>query len=231
MATRSSALQLLSSLSPGTFRIEKSPEFLGTNVASLDAVVQGFPRGAITEIFGPPSSGRTTVLHSFLHGATRAGEYCALIDASHSFDPESAKTSGINLSNLLWIKCVADNDKARMEKALKCVDLVLHGGGWGVIVLDLGDLSPQWVRKLPVSYWYRFRRAIEPTPTAMVVLEREPYVRACASLALEMQPARPDWQGAHADFRILQGAEVQVVPKKPVMRNTAVFQANALRAG
>ncbi len=226
---QSSALPRLPSLAPGLFPVQKTPDFISTKVAEVDVLLKGFPRGAITELFGPASSGRTTLLHAFLHSATQAGEYCALVDASNSFDPESAGNSGVTLNQLLWIRCKESNDKLRMEKALKCVDLLLHGGGWGGVVLDLGDISPQWVRRLPISYWYRFRRAIESTPTVMVVVEREPYVRACASLAIELQPERPDWKGAHPDFRVLYGAEVRIAPKKPVIRDSTVFRASALQ--
>ena len=225
---RSTAVNLLQSLLPGVARVEKNLEFLKTNVGNLDGLVHGFPRGAITEIFGPPSSGRTTLLHTFLASATRNGEYCALVDASGNFDPESAEKAGLDLSRMFWVKCNRSNDKVQMEQALKCADLLLHGGGWGVVVLDFGDISPLWLRRLPISYWYRFRRVIEPTPTVLVVLEQEPFVRACASLALELQPAQPNWAGAHADFRILESAEVRIALKKPVVRNTAVFSAQTL---
>src|SRR5947209_16691997 len=123
---RSQAANLLHSLLPGTARVSKQTEFVRTNVDRLDELVQGFPRGAITEIFGPPSSGRTSLLHTFLRSATRNGEYCALVDASHSFDPVSAEKSGIDLSHLFWVKCEKRNDKVQMEQALKCADLLLH---------------------------------------------------------------------------------------------------------
>src|SRR4051794_14284161 len=107
---RSSAVQLLHSLLPGIAHVDKKPEFIETNIESLDGLVHGFPRGAITEIFGPPSSGRTTLLHTFLASATRNGEYCALVDASGSFDPESGERSGLNLNKLFWVKCATSND-------------------------------------------------------------------------------------------------------------------------
>jgi hypothetical protein len=198
-------------------------EYLTTGINNLDALVNGFPRGAITELFGVASSGCTTVLQSFLSSATNQGEYCALVDASSTFDPISAAAAGVDLDRLLWVRC-----NGSIEKALKCTDLLIHAGGWGVIVMDLVDIPPQIVRRLPISYWYRFRRAVEHTPTTMVVMEREPYVKACASLALELTQVQPIWTGAHPDFRLLKGTRMRVMPKKPVQRETASFEAQAL---
>ena len=197
--------------------------FLTTHVQELNAVIEGFPRGSITEITGPASSGRTTLLETALAAATSRGEYCALIDASDSFDPHSAAAAGVDLTRILWVRCGGQADRA-----LKCADLLVHAGGWGIIALDLAGIAPQMVRKIPISWWYRFRLAIEDTPAALLVLEREPFVRACASLAIEMSPVKPVWSGGHADFRVLQATKVEARSKKPVRFETARFQASAL---
>jgi len=62
------------------------------------------PEGAITEIYGPRSSGRATLLHAALAAATNAGELCALIDAADAFDPCSASHAGVHLNRLLWVR-------------------------------------------------------------------------------------------------------------------------------
>ena len=135
-------------IAPGYLKPLVTPEFIRTNIQEADALLGGFPKGGITEIYGPPSSGRTTLLLSFMQSATSQGEHCALIDASNSFDPQSAQKSGVDLKRLLWIRCPADNDKTRMEQALKCGDMLAHGGGWGAIILDLSDISPQWIHRV-----------------------------------------------------------------------------------
>ena len=86
--------------------------FLTTHVSELNAVLEGFPRGAITEITGPASSGRTTLLETALAAATSRGEYCALIDAADSFDPHSAAAAGVDLTRLLWVRCGGQADRA-----------------------------------------------------------------------------------------------------------------------
>lgn len=177
----------------------------------IKGIVEGLPKGAITEVFGPPSSGKTTFLHAALAAAVQAGEYCTLIDVTGSFDPVSADASGVDLRRLLWVRCCG-----RLENALQATDMLVHGGGWGLLVLDLGDVAPAQVRKLPLSYWHRFRLAIQNTPAALLVIEKEPFVRSCASLAIEMKAAKPVWSGSHPTFRVLDAGEVEAAPRKPI---------------
>ena len=200
-----------------------SHELLTTKIDSFDALLDGLPRGAITEIAGAPTSGRTSFMQAFLAAATCEGEFCAVVDACDTFDPHTAAASGADLTRLLWVRCGGS-----VEQAIRCADLLIHSGGWGVIVLDLAGLPPESVRRLPLSWWYRFRRAVENTPAVLLILEREPFVKACASLALDMQPARALWSGGHPDFRLLRGTQVEVRPKKPVRSQTAHFETLAL---
>jgi hypothetical protein len=81
---------------------------------------------------------------------------------------------------------------ARVEQALKATDLLLQSGGFGLIVVDLGDIRPEDARRVPLTTWFRFRRAIENTPTALVILEQEPYAKTCASLVMELRSVRKD---------------------------------------
>ena len=76
----------------------------GWRFASEPELLQGFPRGRISEITGPRSSGRTALLHSLLAASTGAGECAAFVDASDGFDPCSAAAAGVKLEKLLWIR-------------------------------------------------------------------------------------------------------------------------------
>lgn len=196
---------------------------LPTQLDSIDQILGGFPRGAITEITGAVSSGRTSLLHTFLAAAISQGEYCAIVDTSDTFDPASAEAAGITLSHLFWVRCGKN-----AEHALRCADLLIHGGGWGVIVLDFADIPPAVLRRIPTSYWYRFKRAIEPTPAVLVVIEREPYVKACASLALEMSPMKAEWRGTHPHLRLLDCARIAATSRKPVRPQPAKFVVKAI---
>jgi len=171
---------------------------VSTGVAPLDALTGGLPRGALSEITGPASSGRTSVMLSALAGATRRDETCALVDAGDSFDPASATSAGVNLDLLLWVRCSENNPFSqrrssrrtalgRLEQVLKITDLLLQGGGFGMVVLDLGDIPPENARRVPLTSWFRFRRTVEPTPTVLLVLEQEPCAKTCASLVVRLQ--------------------------------------------
>ncbi len=84
---------------------QRLPEMVSSGVAAVDAMTGGLPRGAITEITGATSSGRTTLMLAAVAAATRRQETCALIDATDSFDPESASAAGVDLRRLLWVRC------------------------------------------------------------------------------------------------------------------------------
>jgi len=167
------------------------PETLPTGVFEIDNALGGFPRGAITEIHGAPSCGRTSVLLSSLATATRREETCALIDCNDTFDLSSAATAGIDFKRLLWIRC-----QNNLERAFKAADLVSHAGGFGFIVLNLCDVPAKAVRRIVSSWWFRFRRAIENTPTVLLVLTPVAAARSCAALALELKKERALWANA-----------------------------------
>jgi recA bacterial DNA recombination protein len=169
-----------------------------------------FPRGAIAEIVGVESSGRTTLVHSLLAASTAKEEICAFVDTYDSFDPASAAASGVVLSQLVWIRCGKNADHA-----LKAADLLIHAGGFGVVVLDLCQISPRVANGIPLSYWWRFRRAVEKTPTILALLEKQPLAKSSASLSFEMQRKQVMWAGAPG-FQVLRESELAVAPRKPI---------------
>ena len=116
---------------------EKAPaDALSSGIPQIDSFTGGgLPRGAITEIFGAASSGRTSFMLSALVHATNHDEVCAIVDTSNVFDPISASHSEINLERLLWIRC-----HNNLEHAFKATDLLLQGGGFGLVMLDLADV-------------------------------------------------------------------------------------------
>ena len=170
-----------------------------TGFAALDALTGGLPRGALSEIAGPASSGRTGVMLAALAKATRRGEVCALVDASDSFDPASAAATGVDLERLLWVRCSDRQNLStckdhppqaalgRLEQVLKVTDLLLQGGGFGMVVLDLGDIPTESARRVPLTSWFRFRRAVEPTATVLLLIEQEPCAKTCASLVVQLE--------------------------------------------
>src|SRR5579862_7310263 len=201
----------------------KIRECLPTGIASIDALVEGFPRGAISEILGPESSGRTTLIHALLAASTAQLEICAYVATDDSFDPVSAAAAGVALSQLVWIRCGHN-----AGHALKAADHLLHAGGFGVVALDLCQVTPRIANRIPISYWYRFRRAIENTPTILALIENEqPLAKSCASLMLETKRKKTVWMGKPG-FELLREVELEAVPRKPVRPLSATYKARAI---
>ncbi len=82
-----------------------TPEMVSSGIREIDELAGGLPRGCLSEICGPASSGRTSVLLSALAAATRRQEVCALVDTTDALDVGSAAASGVELERLLWIRC------------------------------------------------------------------------------------------------------------------------------
>src|SRR6266852_887863 len=98
--------KLASSITPASrLDVRPAPEMVSIGIRELDSLTGGLPRGCLTEICGPDSSGRTSVLLAALAAATRREEACALLDASDALDPTSAAAVGVGFGRLLWVRC------------------------------------------------------------------------------------------------------------------------------
>jgi recombination protein RecA len=168
--------------------VRPMPEMVSSGIAAIDGLTGGLPRGCLTEICGPASSGRSTLMLSALAAASRRGEFCAVIDASDALDPQSIAAAGVELDRLLWVRCGENSHSAehRLEQLLRVTDLLLESGGFGLIVLDVGDLPPQTARRIPLATWFRFRRAVEHTPTVLLAVERQSIAGSCSSLLIKL---------------------------------------------
>jgi hypothetical protein len=162
------------------------------------------PKGAISEIFGCVSSGKTLVLQELLTASSTRGEFCAMVDARGAFDPLSASRAGMDLRRLLWIRA-----NHRIDRAFKAADMILHAGGFGVVVLDLCDVPLRDLNSIPLSYWYRFRLAVENTPTSLIVTGDQPLVKSCARVQLEVKRERLLWRGP-----VFEGIDFEMIPRK-----------------
>jgi recombination protein RecA len=174
-------------VSPFNYRDRNLFELVSSGVLEMDARVGGLPRGALTEICGPPCSGRTSVLLSALAARTAAGEACALVDARDSFDPVAAAASGVRLDRLLWVRCRS------VEQSLRATDLLIQSGGFGMVAVDFSDVSTRLARQVPLHVWFRFRRAVEDTSTILLLLEQETNAKTCASLVLRLEAGPTQW--------------------------------------
>src|SRR6185312_8831414 len=94
------------------WQVRPAPDLVPTGIPPLDAATGGLPRGALTEIVGPPSSGRTSLLFSVLAQAAARREFCALVDAADAFSPHAAAAAGADLTRLLWVRCAHNAEHA-----------------------------------------------------------------------------------------------------------------------
>lgn len=112
---------------------ERAPiEVIPTGSIALDVALGtgGLPRGRIVEIYGPESSGKTTIALHAIANAQRGGGIAAFIDAEHALDPEYAKKLGVNVDELL----VSQPDTG--EQALEIADMLIRSGSIDVVVID-----------------------------------------------------------------------------------------------
>ena len=251
-----------------------------TGIAALDEVLHGgLPVGALSELVGPESSGRTSAALSCVARMTQAGKVCAWLDVSNALDPASAAAVGVDLERLLWVRCgvmeqrvqqaedkfclpekyliptaakrglhgggsgphprteakglsraVSDllrpedsvpcfteperREQAqsesfeptprhfsggpirpsrpvtpwtRMEQAMRAADLLLQGGGFSAIVLDLGSIAAEFVSRIPLATWHRYRAAAERTQSSVVLLTQCACAKSSAELLLRFE--------------------------------------------
>ena len=202
---RLSAMPKLAGVTPASrLDVRPAPQMVPSGVREIDALTGGLPRGCLTEICGPASSGRTSVLLAALAAATQRQEVCALVDISDAFNPHSAAAAGVNFEKMLWVRCGGSKQKAGspqrhrdtekkngkiekpVEQALRVTDLLLQSGGFGFVIIDLGDTSLKMARRIPLTSWFRFQRAVEHTATVLFVISQVPCAQTCASLLLKV---------------------------------------------
>jgi len=115
-------------------------ESISTGALSLDLAlgIGGLPRGRIVELYGPESSGKSTLAMHVVAEAQRNGGVCAYIDAEHAMDPVYARAIGVNVDDLL----ISQPDTG--EQALEIVDMLIRSGALDVIVIDsVAALTPR----------------------------------------------------------------------------------------
>ena len=114
-------------------------ETISTGAMSLDLAlgVGGLPRGRIVEVFGPESSGKSTLALHVVAEAQRNGGVCAYIDAEHALDPVYAKAIGVDIDELL----ISQPDNG--EQALEIAEMLIRSGAIDVLVIDsVAALTP-----------------------------------------------------------------------------------------
>jgi hypothetical protein len=187
-------------------------------VPALKSLIKSVNRGSIVEICGGRSSSKTAASLYVLARATQQGEVCAVIDTKDSFCPFTAHAAGVRLERLIWIRC-----RSNPEYSLRITDLLLHAGGFGVVLLDLCEVEARMLNRIPLSYWYRFRRALENTPSILLICADTFQAKSCSSSRLELKGKQALWIGA-APFHVLSEIQVEAAASK-----TATFRRHSLQ--
>ena len=160
-----------------------------------DLLGGGFARGQLSEIVGPPSSGRTSLCLSLLAQTTSgAGELAAIVDRADAFDPLSAKVAGVDLARVLWVRV------KEIQEALRSTERLLETEGLPLVLLDLdpphGVASKGSSSLIPQPAWTRLSRLASGTKSALVVLSRERQVNHAAQTVMELKPERSHFEGS-----------------------------------
>ena len=174
----------------------------------LESAGLAFRRGSLAEVAGHASSGKTSLMMMMLAKLTTAGEICAVVDSSDGFDPCSAVLAGVELENLLWVKCGGD-----VEKAFMSADYLVQAKGFGAIWLDLNGLSTRKLRMVPKTYWYRYRTRIKETPTMMLVTSAEPITGSASQQSFLFERERTIWSG-RGRFKLLREFHLKMHSRK-----------------
>lgn len=229
------------------------PDTTPTGVAAVDHHLGGgLPTGQFSEIVGPRSSGRTSLLMAMLAAATRRDDRVALIDTFDTLDPESAAAAGVDLSRMLWIRGDGSTpafpflgsrqpgtDRA-IDRALKATNLILQAGGFAIVVLDLADAPALALRRVPFTTWKRLQRVLDGQQTAGVVVGNTPMSRSAGGVSLVLQPvasaARVPGQwalsmpshvfhGIDTELRVLRVQRVSGTEDRPVRMTATAWVA------
>ena len=200
--------------SAALWRAATADEVAATGLEPLDAALGGgIRRGHLSEIVGPRSAGRTTVMCQTLVAAATRGEAVALIDPFDRFDPVSAATAGLELARLLWVRDVGSAGTAALRqhvasRAVKALNLVLQAGGFGLVVLDLADATAPLLRQFPFTTWLRLARTIEGSRTAAVLVAADHLSRSPGGVTIAVRGVA-HWTGASDRARRLRRIDPQ----------------------
>jgi hypothetical protein len=164
-------------------------------------------QGAMTELVGTLSSGRTSTLTRCLRTVTCGGNLAALIDVDHAFDPRSAAGAGVDLRRLLWVR-----GQGRRRDALEAADLLVRCPGFALVVLDVGDSPP----RLSLGEAFRLRQAARRSGVALLVVGSRRVVGGAAAISVCTRRAGLAWVGPGPMPRRLSGMRtgLQVLRKQ-----------------
>ncbi len=150
------------------------------------------PTSAITSPARPHDSYRTVPSHLAEESVPERELYSQQLKpysnqrSYRSGEPQRHPQSNASAACLDLPQLTFSRWELQLGQMLKVTDLLLQSNGFGMIALDLGDVPLSSARKIPLASWFRFRRAVEHTPTALLVLEQQPIAGSCSSVLLKV---------------------------------------------
>jgi hypothetical protein len=197
---------------------------LATGVTVLDeALGGGLPRGQVSEVHGPASSGRTGLALAAIARRTTGGDLAAWIDPGDHLDPVSAAAMGADLARLLWLRGDPRAPRARaVHDAVSAAGTLLGSGLFELVAIDLAAAAAD-VQRLPGSTWIRLQRLVEGTPSALLILADRHVAHGPYGVSLRVSGQAPRWSGPPGPGRLLRGLRAEVRTSARAPRGVAVI--------
>jgi hypothetical protein len=186
------------------------PRPLATGVAAVDALLGGgFPRGQLSEIHGPASSGRTGLLLALLARVTAEPALAALVDPLDRLEPSSAAAAGVDLARLLWLRGPREGEERKaLAEATGAAATLVSSGLFDLVVLDLAGAGRERER-LPAATWLRLARTAEGTKAALLLVADGHVACSPGGAALALEPVGVRWSGPPGPGRLLAALDAR----------------------
>jgi hypothetical protein len=186
-----------------------------TGIASVDELTGGgLPRGQVSEVHGPASSGRTGLALATVARALAKGALAAWVDPGDRLDPSSAVEAGIDLGRLLWLR--GRSRSPALPRAVSATATLLGASLFELAVLDLAGVPGVEAARLPHTTWLRLQRTVESGPSALLLLADSHVAHGPGGVSLALSPGGGVWAGA-GPGRLLTGlaAEARAGQRHP----------------
>jgi hypothetical protein len=187
-----------------------------TGIRGVDALLGGgLPRGQISEVHGPRSSGRTGLVLSLVAACTARRSLVAWVDPADRLAPASAAAAGVDLGRLFWLRGDGRGRRDRglpaaLSAVLSAVATLVGSGLFEVVVLDVAAFSCADLGRLPGPTWIRLQRMIEDSPAALVLLAEAHVAHSPRGASLALRASDPRWSGAPGPGRLLRGLQTEL---------------------
>ena len=205
--------------------VSERPSRLPIGRPEVDRILGGgFPLGALSEVSGASSSGRTSLSLALLANTTRRGELAGCVDTADAFDPPSAERLGVDLNRVLWVRARTEAERGS-QAALRATERLLQTEGFPLVLLD-------WTGSLPappVASWIRLTRLAAASRSTLLLLSSERLAGPHAEMAVRMEPARARFSGTPALLEELETRMLLVRNRHGPIDPTASFDPHLSR--